>query len=98
MIVKKPGTRKKKDANGNYVKDEEGNYVYEEYTYTGTCYTTQKEDNMEDYPTCSACRSYLNTLYSIQSDVMSQKNCGTNDWCYNIATTEFADLTVLKQN
>lgn len=87
----KTGTRKKKDANGNYVKDEEGNYVYEEYTYTGTCYTTQKEDNMEDYPTCSACRSYLNTLYSIQSDVMSQKNCGTNDWCYNIATTEFAD-------
>ena len=87
----KTGTRKKKDANGNYVKDEEGNYVYEEYTYTGTCYTTQKEDNMLDYPTCSDCSSYRSQLYSIQREVMNQKNCDTDDWCYNIATTDFAD-------
>lgn len=87
----KTGTRKKTDANGNYVKDEEGNYVYEEYTYTGTCYTTQKEDNMLDYPTCSDCSSYRSTLYSIQRKVMDKKNCGNKDWCYTIATTEFAE-------
>lgn len=87
----KTGTRKKTDANGNYVKDEEGNYVYEEYTYTGTCYTTQAEDNMLDYPTCSACSSYRSQLYSIQREVMNQKNCDTDDWCYNIATTDFVD-------
>lgn len=57
----------------------------------GTCYTTQKEDNMEDYPTCSACSSYRSTLYSIQRKVMDKQNCGNKDWCYTIATTEFAD-------
>lgn len=71
----KTGTRKKTDASGNYVKDEEGNYVYEEYTY----------------PTCSACSSYRSTLYSIQRKVMDKQNCGNKDWCYTIATTEFAD-------
>ena len=87
----KTGTRKKTDANGNYVKDEEGNYVYEEYTYTSTCYTTQAEDNMLSYPTCSSCRSYENQLYSIQRSIMNSTNCDTDDWCYNIATTAFAD-------
>lgn len=65
--------------------------VYEGYTYTDTCYTTQKEDNMEDYPTCSACSSYRSRLYSIQRKVMDKQNCGNKDWCYTIATTEFAD-------
>lgn len=57
----------------------------------GTCYTTQKEDNMEGYPTCSACSSYRSTLYSIQRKVMDKQNCGNKDWCYTIATTEFAE-------
>ena len=87
----KKGKRKKTDADGNYVKDEEGNYVYEEYTYTDTCWTTQAEDDMLAYPTCSDCRSYENQLYSIQRSIMNSTNCDTDDWCYNFATTAFAD-------
>lgn len=85
----KTGTRKKKDANGNYVKDENGNYVEEEYTYTGTCYTTQEEDGMSAYPTCSHCSSLQSTLRGIGNAVSSNANCNNEDWCYNIATTAF---------
>lgn len=85
----KTGKRKKTDANGNYVKDAEGNYVYEEYTYTGTCYTTQAEDDMLDYPTCSACRQYEREMRALGDEIASDKYCNSNDWCYNIATTAF---------
>lgn len=63
----------------------------------GTCWSPSAYDcektgtRKKTYPTCSACSSYRSTLYSIQRKVMDKQNCGNKDWCYTIATTEFAD-------
>ena len=69
-------------------KDEEGNTIYEEVEeeYQTTCYTTQEEDNATDMYTCSEIRSAIS---SIASDISSQKNCGSPDWCYTLATDDF---------